>query len=556
MKMRNFIMMVILVLIVNTYTLANRQLDRSEIEHIFQTLTSQPGRTWIPAGTIRATHHEYNESTKSITESSVILKYDGNRFYWDININSIDSTNESQDSNSLSREDFDMNWNKRRTFVWDGEKYTMYFRPGNHAIVTENPIDIPIVVNGPLTAGIIPWGYGLCSYKSLLAADSSATEEEINGKTQINLTVQTTVQEMVFVLDPAKNYAVLSNSVNRDGRLLVMTTFENHQFVGGKWIPRTITIERNNQDIQSGQFLTYDHWDFDSISTTVPEPAFFKTAYETKALVEYKSLNADKAVLYYYSDQADTELLLANRLAIVSENDVQSQNCASVAMKYAAKQLGKDANSTELSGLIDDSAELTSLDKLLQFSQQLNLYSACVKTDLASLSNLSNCQIILHLQNSEHYIVVSHIDNENVWVIDLTRDKFYYNIKQRDFDMLWGNGVALLVSNSPLNLHGNFTSLTTSQLQNIRGGLPNYSCTELIQEYDAQYCSQVGAICCGVYRTWYNRYGCEEDENGGECSGNPPVVGNVRSHCIEDPYDPGSCTLTGIWYSQYMRACK
>jgi len=378
-------------------------------------------------------------------------------------------------------------------------------------------------------------------------------EKDINGNLEIHITVQTQAQEMVFVLDPAKNYAAVSSSVNKPGQLLVKTTFANHQLIDGVWIPRTISIEKYNQQSDPAQLLTHDYWTFNSVNTTVPGPGLFKANYEKKALVEYKSLSASKPVLYHYSDEADTEQLLLNKLQSSAALDADGQNCATLAIKHVADKFGKDVNAVELLGLVEDSEKLTSLNKLQQFTQQLDLYSACVKTDLSSLSNLSNCQIILHLQNAEHYVVVSHIDGENVWVIDLTSDKFYYNIKQEDFDQLWGNGVALLVSSSPINLQGNFTLLNNNQLQTIKGGsVPNYSCSDLVQSYDVQYCA---AMCGGYYRTWYNRYGCEVDAQGGTCSGSA-MVGNVKSHCIENIYDPGTCTITGTWYSQYMRACQ
>ncbi|MHC4529384.1 MAG: hypothetical protein ACYS29_16035 [Planctomycetota bacterium] len=125
--------MTILVLCSNTY--ANRVLDQTEIVKIFETLTSQPKKTWNPSGTIRARHEEYRAAatmdTKEIDEaindeiqaylddpnklesteerqrmkleaipfnvryrlsneytmtSEVIVRYDGDRFYWEIDI--------------------------------------------------------------------------------------------------------------------------------------------------------------------------------------------------------------------------------------------------------------------------------------------------------------------------------------------------------------------------------------------------------------------------------------------------------------------------------------
>ena len=87
-------------------------------------------------------------------------------------------------------------------------------------------------------------------------------------------------------------------------------------------------------------------------------------------------------------------------------------------------------------------------------------------------------------------------------------------------------------------------------------GFGTYSCTDLIQEYNVQFCSEmVLGTCGGTYEMWYTRYGCELDEAGGYCTGTG-IVGSVYSYCIEDPLNPGECTTTGDYYSRYIRACQ
>ena len=88
MKIRDFVLAVILLFIAGDFAIADRQLDQAQILQIFQTLTDQPRNTWIPAGTIKAKHLEYKASSGYVTESTVIVKYDGDRFYWEINIDS------------------------------------------------------------------------------------------------------------------------------------------------------------------------------------------------------------------------------------------------------------------------------------------------------------------------------------------------------------------------------------------------------------------------------------------------------------------------------------
>jgi hypothetical protein len=167
---------------------ADRQLDRSEILSILKTLTAEPHKTWIPAGTILATHEEYKAApikepngispkTGSSGEyrmpTNVIVRFDGEKFYWQIDIASHADLVKPNMANDFVIGQFDPNANSRRVFAWDGQKYSTYFRPGNTAIIKDAArMGIAPVVNGPLTAGFIPWGYGNYSYEKLSAATS------------------------------------------------------------------------------------------------------------------------------------------------------------------------------------------------------------------------------------------------------------------------------------------------------------------------------------------------------------------------------------------------
>lgn len=559
MEAKKPILIIILLLTISTVAFGDRELDRTEILQIFKTLTSQPRKTWIPAGTIEATHIAYKTSSGYITDSNVTVKYDGDKFYWEIDINSYTRQTEPQGNHDgkSSRDALDLDWNKKRVFAWDGERYTMYFRSGNSAVITESPSDIPVAVNGPLTAGIVPWGYGMYTYEQLSAAESSAIEVDVNGQKQLHLTFKNTdTPEMVFVLDPAKNYAVLSCSANDVGRSFVTKTYENYQLVSGKWIPATILVERYGNSKQIPELLTQDYWDINSISTAPLQADSFGVEYETDTLVEYYSPVTDKHLSYRYSKDVNTDSLFQDRLAIALSYNTQTQNCATVATKYVASQLGKEVTDQQLAGLVNEPNKDTSLYELKQFAESLGFYCVAVKTDIQTLKNLKNYQVILYLPGTDHYVVIGHINDKYVWIIDLDSNKFYYRTKLDEFSLNWNEGAALLLSNEPLYLNGTFTELNDQEMHEIIGGFPAYSCTELIQEYDIEFCSEpIFGLCGGVYRTYYNRYGCVEDENGGNCSGDA-LAGNVSSPCIEDPYSPGSCTITGNWYSQYIRACK
>ncbi|MHC4418437.1 MAG: hypothetical protein ACYSU6_07600, partial [Planctomycetota bacterium] len=186
MKTKHVVLVVIVLLCITCPAIADRPLDRTEILQVFQELTSQPRKAWITSGTIEASREEYkapktmdpnelinqiaeniqkyknNPDKRELTEnnrkmkldaipfnaryrlfnehtmnSSVIVKFDGERFYWEINVESrTDSVKPGKDlkGNSMT-EQFDLDSNARRIFAWDGENYTIYFLPTNHAIV-------------------------------------------------------------------------------------------------------------------------------------------------------------------------------------------------------------------------------------------------------------------------------------------------------------------------------------------------------------------------------------------------------------------------------------
>ena len=220
--------------------IAQRELGDEEILSIFRSLTDQPRDTWISNGIIHARHLEFKASDGLIMESTVTVKYDGNRFYWEINMDSCNT--EQQVRQKKQRDRIDMGWNAKRVFVWDGEKYTMYFRPGNHAIVTEDTSEIPVAVNGPLTAGVIPWGYGIYTYENLSTAEFTAVESEEAGQKEIHMTVNMPqMPQILFVLDPVKNYAVMSCTLNRPGLSVGIKTYSNYRQYGNRWIPETVS---------------------------------------------------------------------------------------------------------------------------------------------------------------------------------------------------------------------------------------------------------------------------------------------------------------------------
>jgi hypothetical protein len=254
--------------------------------------------------------------------------------------------------------------------------------------------------------------------------------------------------------------------------------------------------------------------------------------------------------MYRYSNTVDTDSLLAERLEVAANEGIQPQNCATVALKYAFGQLGKDVTGSQLADLVSEPDGTTSLYAMKQFAQELGLYCRAVKTDIHTLKNLDGCEAILHIPGKNHFTVLEGIDDEYVWSIDLAGDKFYYCTDISFFGMDWAQGTALLISNQPV--YGEFIEVDDGELQTIIGAA-GYTCTNLLQEYGVIYCDYIGGLCGGTYSIYWERWGCEAAESG-SCS-STRMERYRRTLCIEDPYNPFNCTVTGEWTFYYMRAC-
>ncbi|MBN1806568.1 MAG: hypothetical protein JW837_15070 [Sedimentisphaerales bacterium] len=596
MSTKHFIITILFSLSISCPALADRQLERAEILEIFEKLTSRSETTWISTGILEAKHEEYrapkttntaeinseiseqireyqnNPSKRELTielqkmkldaipfnvryrqsntytmNSTVILRYDGDRFYWEIDVSSrTDSVrpDASLEGNYMT-EEFNLNYNKRRIFAWDGQKYTHYFLPGNHAVV-DTTGTLPQAVNGPLTAGYIPWGHGDYTYAKLSAAELSAEEKSVNGQTRIEITIDNSDGSvMEFVTDPKKDYAVISSSID-DLDTVVSSIYSDYQMVSGRWVPSDISIERF--DSGTDRLLSYDIWSFTRISGETPPSWSFNVDFEADASIEYRSLLSNQSAMYNYSYVVDTEQLLLDRLAYAATEGTQLQNCATAALKYTMRQSGKEVTDQQLAQLVSRQDKTTSLYKMKKFVERQGLYCRAVKLDINSLGNLQGCEAILHLPEKNHFIVLGEVDDRYIGSIDLSSKRFYYRTDISFFGMKWTDGTALLISNRPINLQGSFTEISNSGLNNISGG-NGWQCIDKIQESDTVYCD---TSCVGYYQYYPERWGCKY-VGSGYCA-HSSHLRKEETPCIVNPYGDG-CTGTGDWTEYYMWAC-
>ena len=602
MKKKQVLSVAVFLLSFSYAALADRELDRTEILQIFQELTSQPRKAWITTGTIEATREEYratqktdvnevnsqikeeiqaylsNPNKRELTEnlqkmkldaipfnvryelsneytmnSTVSVRFDGDRFYWEINVESReDSVKPNKElTGNFMTDQFNLDWNARRIFACDGETYTTYCLPVNHAMV-DSTGTTPHVANGPLTAGIIPWGYGFYTYENLSAIGSSAVEKVVDNQTQIHLELENSNgSETVLVMDPEKDFAVISYSRNGTANWIVSRQYSNYQLISGRWVPTIILTERH--EAGSNRLLARDLWDITAIDGNVPQAGSFKVEYETDALVEYASNFTDKPLMYRYSTMVDTELLLAERLTFAASEGSQPQNCATAALKYTLSQLGKDVTDSQLGQLVSEPNDSTSLYAMKEFAQGLGLFCRAVKTDIQTLSNLEGCEVILHIPSKHHFVVLAGIDNEYVWTIDLASNQFYYGTDLNFFGMDWTEGTALIISNQSIELQGNATEIDVAQLVGIIGsGSMGYRCGLLLQEEGHIGCDYIGGECLGYYYWFHQRLGCMQAQ-AGNCK-NYILVRYQKSLCLIGPPD---CYINDEeWIYYYMLACE
>lgn len=601
MKTNYCLLMILCLFSISSVAFGDRQLERAEILQILQKLTSQPRKTWISAGMIQATHEEYrapqvidadeisNRITRAIQEyqnnqdkpelteelqkmrldatpfnvryrlsneytmnSSVVVKFDGNRFYWEINVDSrTDSVKPSAslDANYLTRQ-FNLNWNANRVFAWDGQKYTVYSLSTNSATVDTTGL-IPHDVRGPLTAGLIPWGYGFYTYERLSTAVSSAVEKYIDGQTQIHLTLNNTDgTEMSFVLDAGRDYVLISHSKDSPDKF-ISVRYDNYRLISGTYVPMTILIKE--YDAFTNRLLATDYWNITSISSKIPSVGEFSVDYEPDALIKYYSNVTEKSALYHQSYTVDTEQLLTERLDYAASESIQTRNCATAALKYASSQLGKNLTYEQLAKLVNEAGGSTSLKTMKDFIRRCGLYCRAIRTDVKTLKALNGCQVILHFPGKNHFVVLEGIDNQYAWCVDLSKDNFYYRIDLNFFDMDWSEGTALLISNRPIRLQGNSTEIAENRLANIIGG-SGYKCTRMIQKYEVVYCEDpIGGECYGLYEVYFTLYGCQAASSG-SCL-NEVMDMMWECPCIDHPYEPGECYINYEWTIFYAFAC-
>ena len=536
-----------LMIVLSVYGLTfSEPLNSTETDSIFEQLCQNPVTGWVQEGYIEASHQAFDAAARETTETNESVTTDGNRFLWQVRIDSMGKNGSSAPEKSGEF----IKQNQERLFVWDGQNYTLYFKSGNEAITYDSP-DIPIRVNGPLTAGIIPWGNGAYALESLKAANVSAARTQTEDGLRIEMEILIENQPQIqMVLDPEKEYAVLSCTRVRSQSLKTVQTYGNFTLQDGRWVPMNILIEKFDNE----RLVSSDSWEIVALRNETVGRDVFKPSFREKTLVEYYTPASEKPAFYRHSSRVDTKSLLNERLVAGLKKGIQKQNCASVAVGHILEKSNVAVTDQELVSLVNDGSNDTSLYAIQQLVQKKGVSCVPVKTKIQALSKLKDCQILLHFPEKKHFVVLDRIEGQTIWLIDLDRQTFYHTLTLDEFSGEWA-GIALIISAQTPELGRDYIPVPKDVLKKIKGSA-DYSCSELIQEYHVILCPEmVLGDCGGRYYMYYDRYACELDNSGGSCGGSG-VVGHVYSPCVEDWDYPGTCNISGNWRVRYMRACQ
>jgi hypothetical protein len=409
-------------------------------------------------------------------------------------------------------------------------------------------------VRGPLTAGVIPWGYGSYAPDVLAGAESSAVEVETDAGLEIHLTVIGDEKEETFILDPARDYALKFYSSEVQGSSLTTQTYDKYQNVSGNWCPGTITIEQFDTSGPSSVLKARDTWSLTSVSNGAIDASTFAVDFEYDTFIEDFRFGSPPLQFRYVPPEEpsarhiDINRLLEDRLEILFSNEPSARNCATVALKYACAELGLDLSWTELGRIVRGVERTTTMFDMQQLVRTAGFDCIAVETDLAALRKLSDCQVVLHLPRDNHYVVLAGIDDEYVRLIDLDRNEFYYRNNIKYFENMWDN-VALVVSNRPAAALSGLARIADSRLHKIIGACED--CNVTIQRARSDGCDT--NPCGGSELHIFLRKGCGPASSGSCSESDMPT--QEEAPCGVDA-DTGDCAPGRFTESGSISACS
>jgi hypothetical protein len=320
--------------------------------------------------------------------------------------------------------------------------------------------------------------------------------------------------------------------------------------VADYWCPESVTIEKYDTSGKAPRLLGRDIWAYSSISNGALEADNFVVDFEYDAFIEdYRFGDSPLQFRFLPPEEpsarnVDINKLLQDRLELLYSPELAAaQNCATVALKYACGQLGTDMPWARLAPSVHGPEKATTLFEMQQLVRTAGLDCLAVKTDLEGLKTLNDCQVILHLPQDNHYVVLASIDDKYVRLIDLDRNTFYYRNHISHFQNIW-DSTALVVFNKPTAALAGLARIEDNRLHEIMGACEQ--CTELLQSASSDGCV-TSPVCGSTAVNVFQRKGCESASSG-SCSESwmnteesaPCSVSSVTLNC-----EPGTFTARG-----------
>ena len=542
---------------------ADRELTEAEVLSVLETLTARPAPMWISQGTLMARQLEYTAESGLVAESIETARVDRACFWRQkvlVSHNASEPLSKEGPQPGLDRETLRLN--KTRIFAWDGRRFTQYFPGVDHAIIREEGPP-PSSRRGVLTAGLLPWGEGRWALKVLAAANPRIWEvKEADGpavRLQFDLAPSLAA---VLMLDPGRAHAVREYGVWKDGKQVLNQTCRDFVGVADRWIPRAITIQRYDVAADPPMLVSYEEWRITSIDTTPPATEQMQVTFEPATLVRHTVASVNQTVWYDHNPQSDMERLLAEKLAQVQAASEGPVSCAALAARHVLDAYDRTVDDSLLASLTPAAERGTRLLTLREAIKASNLQALAVRTDAKNLRAATGCLAVLHLSESSHYVVLEALDEDCAWIFDPAGRHFFYRRSLDEFTWQWGDGIALLVSDRPLEDKWLSQAISDATADGIEGseegGFGHFDCTDLVQAFEVVPCSDPyggpGGLCQGRYWQFDEVWGCQESTGSTTCSGSSVPRGSYAP-CLNDPLDFTTCATGDMFLLRPIRGC-
>lgn len=526
------------------------ELADAQISALLDELAQKPRPAWLGAGMIEATGYLYQSVDESLREVTQTTWIEGERIQTQIKTNWMDDPD--QDRRSFSDAENTLRaLNTTRVILWDGKRQCRYFPEAQQAWITEGrEAPFPQIL-GSFQIGIIPWGMGPYGREALEKEVRFVSETVEKNRREVRIRIRKSDSlEQEMILDRQRGLSPISFESIVGGNTAIRQRYREYVEIAGYWIPQYIVFERFDPG-KPDKVVSYEQWRLRVGEPALSQPSFILSK---GTMVKYEHPFLQNPVWFRMNPAADTESLIREKTELSGKN-VLSTNCARTVAGYVCKRMGKTATESELTKAIS-TQNAVSLMELNDAMAHLGLYARAVRTDLAGLQSMNEGTAILHLSDSNHYVVLDRIEDRQVWIVDLTSRLFYSSVGVEEFLEQW-KGVVLWVTSAPVRSETEGILIDESTARSIVGS-GYYACSDPIQLFDVVLCPPPlggpGGVCTGKYRQYDAIWGCQESTEPGTCSGTG-IPRGIYAYCINDLYDLDSCTTDEMYIQRSIRGC-